>query len=213
MSAGADYEKRVTAIEWFYFYLKQVTLIKRVEIMKTKIISFALIMLATGCATTNSVPYKASTANIIAIQQKLKDTNAKVNVGTFTTAAGIDENPNCRMLGPVKVAPGKMIAEYIKEAFQEELFTAQVYDQNSTKTINAKIEQLEFSSMSPAAWDIKMSVSTKDFSGYTVSVHYPFETSFAAYSACKNVADAFGPATQELLKQVINDPQFIQLTK
>ena len=165
--------------------------------MKLKIIGVALAVLITGCATTNSVPYKASTANIISIQQKMKDTKTKVNLGSFTTASGIDEAPTCRLMGPIKVAPGKMIAEYVKEAFQEELFTAQVYDPNSTKTINAKIEQLEFSSVSPAAWDIKMSVSTKDFSGYTVAIRYPFETSYVAYSACKNVADAFGPATQD----------------
>lgn len=181
--------------------------------MKIKLCSLALIMLVTGCETTNSLPYKASTANIINIQQKLKDTKAKVNVGTFSTASGVDESPTCRMYGPIKVAPGKTIAEYIKDALQEELFTAQVYDPTSTKTINGKIESLSFSSISPAAWDIKMTVSTKDFSGYTVSVHYPFDTSFIANTACKNVSDAFGPATQALLKEVINNPQFIQLTK
>lgn len=178
--------------------------------------NFFIVLLAlfiAACSTTNSVPYKASTANVIAIQQKLKDGKTKVNLGSFSIAAGIDESPNCRLMGPIKVSPGKPIAEFIKESFQEELFMAQVYDHNGKNTIDAKIEKLDFTSTSPAAWDITMSVKSNTSKGYTVSVHYPFETSFVAITACKNVADAFGPATQELLKQVINNPGFVSLVK
>lgn len=119
----------------------------------------------------------------------------------------------CRLMGPVKVSPGKTLPQYIKEAFQEELFMAQVYQADSNNIIEAKIEALSFSSVSPASWNITMSVKSNNSNGYSVSVKYPFDTSFTAYSACKNVADAFAPAVQELLKQVVNDPQFISLVK
>ncbi|HET8597062.1 MAG TPA: hypothetical protein VFM22_04815 [Castellaniella sp.] len=170
-----------------------------------------LSLLLSGCETTNSIPYKASTPNVIAIQQNLQSHGKTVNVGSISLAPGVDENLMCRMNGPVKVAPGKSLAQYIKEAFQEELFLAQAYKADAPATINGRLDAVSFSSVSPANWKITMQVSSNYSSGYTVSVKYPFETSWTAYSACKNVADAFGPAVQELLKEVVRHPQFSSL--
>lgn len=175
------------------------------------IVAAAAVMV--GCSTTNSIPYKASTSNVITLQNNLKQTNTKVTLGTFSLANGIDEELMCRMLGPVKVAPGKTLSTFIKEAFQEELFLAQVYDTNAPITIEARIERLSFSSVSPANWDIAMRVSSNKSPGYSVNVKYNYDTSFDAWSACKNVADAFSPAVQELLRQVVTNPQFTQLVK
>lgn len=126
-------------------------------------------------------------------------------------AAGVEDSPLCRLMGPVKVAPGKTPAQYIKDAFQEELFAAGVYAPNAPTVIDGTITVLSFSSVSPANWNIAMAVKSNSSPGYTVSTKYEFGTSFIAYSACKNVADAFGPAVQELLKQVVSDPQFKSL--
>ncbi len=175
-------------------------------------ISLSAIVLS-GCETTNSIPYNPSTTNVITIQNTLKKEGKKVNVGGITLAPGIEESPMCRLNGPVKVAPGKSLPQYITEAFQEELFIAGVYDTNADYTIDGKIEKLEFSSVSPASWDISMSVKSNVSSGYTVFVHYPFDTSWTAYSACKNVANAFGPAVQALLKEVVTNPKFPSLAK
>lgn len=182
----------------------------------TKKLSLAVAAMAfilSGCETTNSIPYKASTANVIAIQQILQAEGKKVSIGSVMLAPGIEESPLCRLNGPVKVAPGKSLSQYIKDAFQEELFMAQVYQTNAPTVIEGRLEALSFSSFTPASWDITMSVRSNTSPGYTVSVNYPFETSWTAYSACKNVADAFGPAVQELLKQVVNHPQFAELAK
>lgn len=170
-------------------------------------------LLLTGCETTNSIPYKASTTNVISIQQSLQAQGKKVSVGSITFAPGVEESPLCRLMGPVKVAPGKSLSQYIKEAFQEELFMAQAYQANAPSAIDGRLEALSFSSVSPASWDITLSVKSNASPGYTVSVKYPFETSWTANSACKNVADAFGPAVQELLKQVVTHPQFSALAK
>jgi len=169
----------------------------------------ALGILLTGCETTNSIPYKASPSNVIAIQQSLQSN--KVSVGDIGMAPGIDERPLCRIMGPVDVAPGKTPSAYIKDAFQEELLMAQVYDIKGTP-IEGRIEELSFSSVSPAYWQITMAVKSPLDKGYKVSVKYPFDTSFSAMGACKNVADAFGPAVQELLKQVVTNPQFPALS-
>lgn len=170
-------------------------------------------MIIVGCSTTNSMPYKASTNNIIALQNNLKQTNTKVTLGNFSLANGVEEELMCRLLGPVKVAPGKTLSTFIKEAFQEELFLAQAYDTNAPIKIEGKIERLSFSSVSPAYWEIAMRVSSNKSSGYSVAVKYNYDTSFDAFSACRNVADAFSPAVQELLRQVVINPQFNQLVK
>ncbi|MGO4808334.1 hypothetical protein AB4156_01865 [Cupriavidus sp. 2MCAB6] len=161
--------------------------------------------LLTGCETTNSIPYKASPANVIAIQQSLQP--KKVSVADVGLAPGVDESPLCRLNGPVRVAPGKTPSQYIKDAFQEELLMAQSYDVKGAP-IEGRIEELSFSSVSPAYWQITMVVKSTADKGYKVSVKYPFDTSWTAAGACKNVADAFGPAVQELLKQVVTSPQF-----
>ena len=176
-------------------------------------VALMLVGLLAGCETTNSIPYKASTANVIAIQQTLQAQGKKVSLGEITTAPGVDENPMCRLMGPVKVAPGRTLSQYIKDAFQEELFMAQVYQPNAPTVITGRLESLSFSSVSPASWSISMSVKSASSPGYTESVNYPFDTSYTAYNACKNVADAFGPAVQDLLKKIVTNPQFAALAK
>ncbi|WP_345796831.1 hypothetical protein [Castellaniella sp. MT123] len=178
------------------------------RVAKTTLAAAGLLLFLSGCETTNSIPYKASTTNVISIQQSLQSQGKTVNIGSITLAPGVDESLMCRMNGPVKVAPGKSLAQYIKEAFQEELFLAQVYKSNAPATINGRLEAISFSSVSPASWNITMQVSSNYSPGYTVSVKYPFATSWTAYSACRNVADAFGPAVQELLKQAVTHSQF-----
>lgn len=175
---------------------------------KLSLIVCACAALLAGCETTNSIPYKASTTNVISIQQSMQAQASKVSLGGISLQPGLEENPLCRLMGPVKVAPGKTLPQYIQEAFQEELFMAGVYQPNAAVVIDGRLESLSFSSVSPASWNIAMSVKSTKSPGYTVSVKYPFDTSFSAYSACKNVADAFGPAVQELLKQVVTHPQF-----
>ena len=176
-------------------------------------IVIATVALLAGCSTTNSIPYKASTSNVITIQNTLKASNTKVTLGTFSMGSGVTEELLCRLMGPVKVAPGKTLSAYIKEAFQEELFLAQAYDTNASVKIEGQIEKLAFSSVSPANWEISMRVSSNKSPGYTVAVKYNYDTSFDAISACRNVADAFAPAVQELLRQVVTNPQFNQLVK
>lgn len=172
----------------------------------------ALALLVTACSTTNSIPYKASTGNVIAIQNSLGESNAKVSVGSFQVAGGVNQDLTCRLMGPISVAPGKTIPAYIEEALQEELFLARAYDPTSPIAITGQIQELSFSSVSPASWNLGLQVSSSQLpAGYSVSVNYQFDTSFDAFSACKNVANAFGPAVQALLKQVVNNPQFSRL--
>lgn len=180
------------------------------KIAKVCLITISAVVMA-SCSTTNSIPYKASTSNVITIQNNLKASNKKVTLGTFSMASGVTEDLMCRLMGPVKVAPGKTMSTFIKEAFQEELFLAQAYDSDAPVKIEGVIEKMSFSSVSPANWELSMRLSSNKSPGYSVTVKYNYDTSFDAISACRNVADAFSPAVQELLRQVVSNPQFTQL--
>lgn len=181
------------------------------KIPRTILLCALLVVFLTACETTNSIPYKASTDNVIQIQEKLKGSGEKVRLGDFKLADGVDPSLTCRLMGPVKVAPGKTLQQYIRDAFQEELFMAQVYSPDAPTTINGTIDDISFSSVSPANWEITLSVNSNKSQGYQVKNKYEFNTSWTAYSACKNVADAFGPAVQALLKKVVADPKFADL--
>jgi len=165
-----------------------------------------------ACSTTNAVPYKASTSNVMTIKNVLATDGIKVRISSITAAPGVNEHPTCRMMGKVNVAPGKSPAQYIKEAFEEELFLAQAYSPEDGVSIKGEIQFLDFSSVSPADWQIKMNVSSENSPGYSVEVKYQYQTSWDAISACKNVANAFGPAVQELIKNIVRHPQFKELT-
>ncbi|RZF24952.1 hypothetical protein EVC45_35945 [Paraburkholderia sp. UYCP14C] len=169
-------------------------------------IGLAAVTLLSGCQTTNaSIPYEVSTENVVAIQSGLQ--TKKVSVSNITLADGVSEHLMCRMNGDVIVSPGKTLSQYVKDAFQKELFTAQAYDVHGAK-IEGRIEELSFSSVTPASWTITMRVHSSASKGYSVSIKYPFETSWIAMEACKNTANAFAPAVQALLKEVVTNPQF-----
>lgn len=166
-----------------------------------------------GCETTHSLPYKASTANVVTIQQKIRAKNKKVALDGIVMAPGVEESPMCRLAGPVKVAPGKSIPEYIRDALQEELFMAQVYEADASVWLKGVVEELSFSSVAPANWTIKMKIHSSNGVSYRVDTKYHFNTSWSAASACRNVADAFGPAVQQLLKEVVSHADFPRLVE
>ena len=172
----------------------------------------ATLLLLGACETTSSRPYKASTDNILAIQQAIGQTNAKVQLGTFAAAQGIDTEPTCRAMGALEVAPGQSPVDYIKDALQEELFNAGVYDINNGTLINAEITELNFNSFGTGSWSVGLKASSTSLpSGYQVNVEYSFKTSFSAISACQNVIDAFQPTISELLNKLVTHPQFPSL--
>ena len=177
------------------------------------IIKFAFVgalLLLAGCETTNSIPYQVSTDNIMNMRANVDPDNT-VRVDEFDTANEVDPSPTCRLMGPVKVAPGKTMAKYIEESFEKELYHSQLLDLKSPVIIKGTLEKMDFSSVSPASWDISLRLQSSNGSTLIVSNNYGFDTSFSAYGACQNVADAFGGAVQALLGKAIDNPDFVSL--
>ena len=179
--------------------------------MKKFVLTIAAVsglLLMSGCETTSARPYAPSTENVLKFQSALTG-DTKVKLGGFSE--GALGSLSCRLAGPVDVSPGKTKADYIKEAMQSELFLAQVYDVNGDIELTGSLDSLEFSSVSPANWTFNLTVKSNKSEGYSVETVYPFKTSFSAISACRNVADAWGPAVQQLIRNVIEHPEFNSL--
>lgn len=162
--------------------------------------------LIVGCETTTSRSYTASTKNILTMQEKIASGEG-VQLDAFTQVEDAG-SLMCRLNGPVDVSPGKTQAQYIEEALRTELFMAKAYDTKSANSLKGSLNSFSFSSISPAKWTLNFTVSSDKSEGYTVESSYPFKTSFSAWGACKNVADSFAPAVQQLISDIINDPRF-----
>jgi hypothetical protein len=169
-----------------------------------------MLVFFTGCETTTSRPYTASMDNIISLQTNLNEKGVKAGIGEFTQSSNIGQL-TCRLMGPIDVGQGKPASEYIRSAIQTELFTAGVYSSSGDVLINGHLENLDFSSVSPAKWEIVFKVYSNKSDGFTVNTTYNFKTSYTAYKACENVADAFAPAVQQLISDIIAHPDFDKL--
>lgn len=180
---------------------------KFIRAFPATVIAISVALLA-GCSTTTSggVQYKASTQNVITIQEQAN--GAKVRLLDFTTAAGISESPWCRANGPISIGSGKSPAQFIHDALQEELFLAQVYSPSATTTLSGRLDAMKFSSISPANWEISLTLSSSTGASYQIQNLYKYNTSWDAISACKNVADAFAPAVADTLKKAVSDARF-----
>ncbi len=161
-----------------------------------------------GCAY-NTAPYGASVANV----EKIKGSKIKpVAVAPFTSFQPGKDSITCRAAGPVKVKPN--FESYIQQAFIDELKLAAAYDPNSPIAISGKLEAVDFSSgISDGKWNMSLTVSNGKAQSFTTQSLYTFSGSFVADKACQEVAQAFGPAVQKLIEDVIRQPGFAALTQ
>ncbi|UXH79251.1 hypothetical protein [Roseateles amylovorans] len=157
----------------------------------------------TGCAY-NASPYGASVQNVEAV----KTYNLKpVSVGKFQAKTPGQSSITCRAAGSVKIEPS--FEAYIEKAFIDELKLAGAYDPAAGLVITGKLEQVDFSSgMTDGNWSFTLTLTNSRKESYTTSSKFPFSGSFVAEKACQEVAQAFSPAVQKLLNDIVRDPNF-----
>lgn len=171
----------------------------------------ALLMVA-GCDTTSAVsPYVASTPNVLAFQKALRSAGSTVKVGDFGSAPEVTQ-PTCRLAGTLDVTSGKPLQNYVKDALQTELFTAQVYDTDAKLSISGRLDEVKVNTFGTGSWTLGLQVtSSADPAGYHVQITRNFATSYSAYSACRNATNAFAPSVQDLIGAVVANPGFAKL--
>ncbi len=171
-----------------------------------------LILGLSSCSVSSYInPYGVSAQNVIEIKEQHVN---RISVANFEYKETGINSLSCRGTGIIYTPNQEPFTTYIKNAFVDELKLAGVYDQNSAIVINGRLEEIDFDSqIGMAKWKLKLSVSTKSNPGYTVESIHKFSTDWVGDKACQQVAQAFGPAVQQLIGQVIRDPRFKKLTQ
>lgn len=168
----------------------------------------AAVALLSGCAFKTS-PYGASVQNVEAIKAtKLKP----VAVASFKSSKPGLNSITCRAAGPVTVEPS--FESYIEKALIDELKLAGAYDPASPVRLSGTLEAVDFSSgMTDGKWTFALALANGRNESFTTKSSFGFSGSFVADRACQEVAQAFGPAVQQLIKDVVKNPQFVQVAK
>lgn len=170
-------------------------------------ISAAALIALSGCETPTTARYAISPDNALALRV-LNLTG--IAVGAFSEPPTYDVA--CRLQGHVRVADGVTHAQYIRTAFEDELKIAGAYSTATPRvTLTGNITQLNLASMRGirrGEWDIGLRLTSTNGHALAVTEHYQFKSGFSADAACKNTADAFLPAVQDLVHQVITSPEF-----
>ena len=135
---------------------------------------------------------------------------SNINVGTFKGPVNFDDM--CRGDGPIAPPDGMSFEAYIQKALADELKVAGMFDDQSPKvTLTGVVEQLSFSSSRGAtggSWDIGLRVNSSNGKSISISEHYEFNSGFAAITACKQTAEAYLPAVQNLIGKLVKSSDF-----
>lgn len=172
---------------------------------------FALLALAlSACSTYMPQRYSISADNNVALKAI---ESGNINVGAFKGPTNFDNN--CRAAGPIAPPDNMSFEAYIQKALADELKVAGKYDEKMPKiTLSGVVEQLAFSSsrgLTGGSWDIGLRIHSTNGKSIYVSEHYEFNSGFVADTACKQTAEAYFPAVQNLIGKLVKSPEFIDL--
>lgn len=171
-------------------------------------------LVLTGCSTYRPLAYSASAENVLAI--KAADAgNVEVSAPAVTGPVTLkksgegDESIMCRAAGPVAPPEGQTFESYVHDAMVSELKLAGVYSEAAQKSIKLNIAAMDFGSqLSSGEWNFTVNVTIGSQPSYTVLEDYKFDTGWSADKACQEVAQALGPAVQDMLKKIVTDDKF-----
>lgn len=170
-------------------------------------LSVLLAFSLTACSTFMPQRYSISADNNIALKSI---SVSNINVGAFKGLATFDDM--CRGAGPIAPPDGMSFEAYIQKALADELKVAGMFDNQAPKvTLTGVVEKLDFSSsrgVTGGSWDIGLRVTSSNGKSTFVSEHYEFNSGFDALTACKQTAEAYMPAVQNLIGSLVKSADF-----
>ena len=139
---------------------------------------------------------------------------AKVRVGSITDLSNFDSG--CRLVGPIKTAGDRPIADFIRASFNDELKFAGEYSEDpATVDLEATLKSAAFSSLANLTqgyWSFSLQLSNPaNGKSLTEDSKYSFDSGYDAMTACGNTSNALTPAVQRLINEVVIDPAFSSL--
>jgi len=167
-------------------------------------------LLLSACSTYMPQRYSINADTNVALK-KIEASN--ISVGTFKGPKSFDNN--CRAAGPIAPPDNLSFEAYIQKALGDELKVAGKFDEKTPKiTLTGSVEQLAFSSsrgLTGGSWDIGLKVNSSNGKSVFISEHYEFNSGFVADTACKQTAEAYLPAVQNLIGKLVKAPEFKSL--
>lgn len=117
----------------------------------------------------------------------------------------------------MKVADGLTHTQYIQQAFESELKLAGAYSASPSRVVlSGKLDKLEFSStrsLTGGSWTMDLSLKSSNGASLKVSEYYEFDSGFSALEACRNTAEAFSRAVQNLVGKTVKSEGFPALVR
>jgi len=180
--------------------------------LRITIVLLAATFALAACETLTIPRYAVSANN----NQAIKAIGATgIGVKTFTAAADYDFH--CRAVGAIKAADNLSYTQYIQKAFEDELKIAGAYASASPRvTLGGRINTLDFSSNVDATggfWQIGITLDASNGKSLAVSEIYEFDSGFESISACRNTADAYSRAVQNLVGKAFKHSGFAALVR
>lgn len=171
--------------------------------------TFAVIAALSVSACSTYMPQRYSINADTNVALKAMD-SGPINVGAFKGPASFDNS--CRAAGPIAPPDNMSFEAYIQKALTDELKVAGKFDDTAPKvTLSGTVEQLAFSSsrgLTGGTWDIGVRIESSNGKSTLVSEHYEFNSGFIADTACKQTAEAYLPAVQNLIGKLVKAPDF-----
>ena len=169
-------------------------------------------LMLNGCSTYTTPRYGINADTNVALKS-LGDTG--LSVGAFTGPATFDNA--CRAAGPLSPPDGMSHTGYVKKALEDELKVAGLYVANSPRlTLSGVVNKVSFPStrtLTGGSWDIDLRLKSSNGKSMSVVEHYEFESGFVADTACKQTAEAYFPAVQNLLGKAVRSSEFKALVQ
>jgi hypothetical protein len=183
-----------------------------VNVITRLVLAASLIALLAACESPTTQRYAISADNNVAI--KALDVKG-VAVGSFQPPSSFSEN--CRALGPLRVSDNLTHTQYIQKAFEDELKIAGAFSQAASRvTISGKVTRLEFNTMralTGGSWTIDLELFSSNGNSMKVAEYYEFDSGFSAPEACRQTAEAFSRAVQNLINKTVKNQNFIALVR
>lgn len=176
--------------------------------MNLKVITITVSAAALSACTTYTTPrYAISADNNVALKRL---DSAAISVGAFSGPAKFD--PMCRASGPLAAPDGMSYSDYIRKAFEDELKVAGIYATEKPRiSITGTVKKLDFFSfrgVTGGTWDIEILLKSSNGKTMPVNERYEFESGYVYSVACKQTAEAFFPAVQNLIGKAVRSPEF-----
>jgi len=176
--------------------------------MKTSFLMVLPLTIVLGACSTYTTPRYSINADT---NVGLKSLGAlSIGMGSFSGPASFDNA--CRAGGPLAPPDGMSHTEYLRKAIEDELKVAGAHGATNPRIVlSGIVNKLEFSStrgLTGGSWDIDLTLSSSNGKRMSASEHYQFESGFVADTACKQTAEAYMPTVQNLIRKIVQSPDF-----